>query len=48
MSITKNSVNGWKFWECKLPGKQHWQSINTLPGRKLTRPLTDEEFAEFT
>lgn len=30
ISITGNSVNGWIFWECKLPGKQNWQSINTL------------------
>ena len=45
--ITGNSVDGWRFWECKLPGKQNWQSINTLPGRKLTRPLTAEELAEF-
>lgn len=33
VSITGNPVNGWIFWECKLPGKQNWQSINTLRGR---------------
>jgi hypothetical protein len=30
IEVTGNSVNGWVFWECKLPGKQIWQSINTL------------------
>ena len=30
MSITKNSVNGWDFWECKFPGKTSWQLITTL------------------
>ncbi len=30
MSITKNSVNGWKFWECKLPGNHNWQIIISL------------------
>jgi hypothetical protein len=30
ISITKNSVNGWKFWECKFPGRQNWQLIITL------------------
>ena len=30
VSITGNPVNGWVFWECKLPGEQNWQSINIL------------------
>jgi hypothetical protein len=30
ISITGNPVNGWRFWECKLPGRQHWQVINML------------------
>ena len=30
VSITGNPVNGWVFWECKFPGEQNWQSINTL------------------
>jgi hypothetical protein len=29
MSITKNPVNGWVFWECRLPGKS-WQIIKTF------------------
>jgi len=30
VSITGNSVNGWIFWECRLPGKTSWQIIKTL------------------
>jgi len=30
MSITKNSVNGWIFWECRLPNKSSWQLITAL------------------
>jgi hypothetical protein len=51
ISITKNSVNGWKFWECKMPGNHNWQIIISLRkdmmARSLARPLTDEELAEF-
>jgi predicted CopG family antitoxin len=34
MSITKNSVNGWTFWQCRRPGDSRWQSMSafrTLP-----------------
>jgi hypothetical protein len=51
MSITKNSINGWKFWECKLPGNHNWQIIIALRkdimARTLERTLTAEELAEF-
>src|SRR5260370_42442640 len=30
MAITKTPVNGWMFWECRLPGKSSWQMIKTL------------------
>jgi hypothetical protein len=30
MSITKNPVNGWTFWECRLPGASSWQTIKAL------------------
>lgn len=30
MSITKNPVNGWTFWECRLPGQSSWQIIRAL------------------
>ena len=26
-SITRNTVDGWLFWECKLPGRSTWMSI---------------------
>jgi hypothetical protein len=29
-SITKNPVNGWTFWECRLPGRTEWQLIKSL------------------
>lgn len=32
--VTHNSVNGWDFWECRLPGQSRWQSIKSLrPGQ---------------
>lgn len=30
VSITGNAVNGWRFWECRLPGKSSWQLIESL------------------
>lgn len=27
VSITENSVNGWIFWECKMPGTSTWDLI---------------------
>ncbi len=30
MAITKTQINGWTFWECRLPGKSSWQMIKTL------------------
>ena len=30
VSITGNMVNGWIFWECRLPGKMTWQMIKAL------------------
>jgi len=30
VSITGNMVNGWIFWECRMPGKTAWQLIKTL------------------
>ncbi|NOT48940.1 MAG: DUF2924 domain-containing protein [Acidobacteria bacterium] len=26
-AITSNPVNGWNYWECKLPGSVKWESI---------------------
>lgn len=30
ISITGNSVNGWAFWECRIPGKSSWQLLKSL------------------
>ncbi len=30
VDITGNPVNGWTFWECRLPGKGSWQMIKML------------------
>lgn len=30
MSITGNPVNGWTFWECRLPGQTRWQMLKAL------------------
>ena len=30
VAITGSSVNGWRFWECRLPDKSSWQLIESL------------------
>ncbi len=30
ISITGNPVNGWQFWQCRLPGQASWQMITAL------------------
>jgi len=30
VAITGNAVNGWIFWECKLPGQSSWQILKSL------------------
>jgi hypothetical protein len=35
--ITKNPVNGWKFWECKFPEDNNWQTIISLRKDILAR-----------
>lgn len=30
MSITGNPVNGWRFWECRLPNMATWVVISSL------------------
>ena len=30
MSITDNPVNGWTFWEARLPGQAGWKMIKSL------------------
>lgn len=35
-AITKSPTNGWKFWECRLPGQARWQIITALRGQSNT------------
>jgi hypothetical protein len=30
VSITGSAVNGWRFWECRFPGRSSWQVIESL------------------
>lgn len=30
VAITGSAVNGWRFWECRFPGKGSWQPIENL------------------
>lgn len=30
ISITGNSVNGWIFWECRLPGQSIWRNLRSV------------------
>jgi hypothetical protein len=30
VAITGGPVNGWTFWECRLPGSASWRSINSM------------------
>lgn len=30
VAITGSAVNGWRFWECRLPNKASWQLIENL------------------
>lgn len=29
-AITKNSVNGWTFWECKRPNEGRWRQLDSI------------------
>ncbi len=30
VSITRNPVDGWLFWDCRFPGKSSWKGIDTF------------------
>ena len=30
MSVTDSAINGWRFWECRFPGKSGWQLLENL------------------
>jgi hypothetical protein len=29
-AVTGNSVNGWTFWECKMPGSNRWKQLSEV------------------
>jgi hypothetical protein len=31
-AIANHAVNGWKFWECRFPGRGDWIMIDSLRG----------------
>lgn len=33
-AVTHNSVNGWIFWECQMPGRSDWTVISSLRRHK--------------
>jgi hypothetical protein len=33
MSIARSAVNGWRFWEARLPGEAGWKMIESLRRR---------------
>jgi predicted CopG family antitoxin len=30
MDITGGPINGWTFWECRIPGQSRWQTCKTI------------------
>jgi predicted CopG family antitoxin len=30
MSLTASAVNGWAFWECRLPGQSGWKQMKSF------------------
>lgn len=32
VAVTGNPVNGWVFWECRLPGASSWRIIKSMRG----------------
>lgn len=30
IAVTGSNVNGWRFWECQLPGEDRWGKIDLL------------------
>ena len=31
-AITHTSINGWTFWECRIPGASSWRTIKAMRG----------------
>lgn len=36
-TITRNVVDGWLFWDCKIPGRSSWKSINELKNARYSK-----------
>lgn len=36
MSVTGGHVNGWRFWQCRLPGQANWRPLESLRHREFT------------
>ena len=39
ITITRSSVDGWLFWDCKPPGASSWINIHTLKQMKYQKAL---------
>ncbi|HAY38518.1 MAG TPA: hypothetical protein DCY53_03735 [Desulfobacteraceae bacterium] len=39
MTITRSSLDGWLFWDCKPPGASSWINIHTLKQMKYQKAL---------
>ena len=39
MTITRSSVDGWLFWDCKPPGASSWTNIHTLKQMKYQKSV---------
>lgn len=37
VSITGTTVDGWKFWECQLPGTYRWKMVSKLMKRDIAQ-----------
>jgi Protein of unknown function (DUF2924) len=33
VDITGSPTNGWRFWQCRLPGQSQWRPLDTLRNR---------------
>ena len=38
MSITHHPINGWTFWQCRLPGQARWTLLRELRTSRLNKP----------
>ena len=43
MTITRSSVDGWLFWDCKPPGASSWINIHTLKQMKYQKSVSPSD-----